>query len=133
NAVAIGELAAETVKEADRRLEPVSILFSKKEGRVFIRQDWKEVFEAPITFKDPDRAIGTHLFVATNADAYGKVKWSVISVPSGATAADESPRKRSKNDKQDEPAVAPPTPQGDTAAAALDRGEVPGGRGGPIG
>jgi len=125
NAVAIGELAAETVKEADRRLEPVSILFSKKEGRVFIRQDWKEVFEAPITFKDPDRSIGTHLFVATNADADGKVKWSVISVPSGATAADEAPRKRSKNDKKDEPAVAPPTPQGDTAAAALDRVEMP--------
>ena len=125
NAVAIGELAADTVKEADRRLEPVSILFSKKEGRVFIRQDWKEVFEAPITFKDPDRPIGTHLFVATNADADGKVKWSVISVPSGATAADEAPRKRSKNDKKDEPAAAPPAPQGDTAAAALDRVEMP--------
>jgi hypothetical protein len=125
NAVAIGELAADTVKEADRRLEPVSIMFSKKEGRVFIRQDWKEVFETPITFKDPDRPIGTHLFVATNADADAKLKWSVISVPSGATAADESPRKGSKNDKKDEPALAPPTPQGDTAAAALDRVEMP--------
>ena len=53
------------------------------------------------------------------------MKWSVISVPSGATAADEAPRKRSKNDKKDEPAAAPPTPQGDTAAAALDRVEMP--------
>jgi len=123
DAVAAGELAAETVKEAERRLEPVSILFSKKEGRVFIRQDWKEVYEAPITFKDPDRPIGTHLFVAVDGDADGKVKWSAVSVPSGATPSDDPPRKRSKNDKSAEPAPAP-APQGDTAAAALNRVEV---------
>ena len=66
------------------------------------------------------------LTLATNADADGEVKWSVISVPSGATAADDPPRKRSKNDKKDEPAAVPP-PQGDTAAAALDRVEMPAG------
>ncbi len=126
DAVAAGELAAQTVKEAERRLEPVSILFSKKEGRVFVRQDWKEVYEAPITFKDPDRPIGTHLLIAVDGDADGKVRWSAISVPSGATPSDNPPRKRSKNDKKDAkdaPAVAPP-PQGDTAAAALGRVEV---------
>jgi L,D-transpeptidase-like protein len=125
-AIATGDLAAETVKESDRRLEPVSILFSKKEGRVFIRQDWKEVYEAPITFKDPDRAIGTHLFVAVDADADGKVKWSAISVPSGGMPSDDAPRNRSKNDKSAEPAPAP-TPQADTAAAALERVELPDG------
>jgi L,D-transpeptidase catalytic domain len=125
-AVAAGDLAAETVEESDRRLEPVSILFSKKEGRVFIRQDWKEVYEAPITFKDPDRPIGTHLFVAVNADADGKVKWSGISVPSGGTPSDDGPRKSSKNDKNAQPAPAP-APQTDTAAAALERVELPDG------
>ena len=122
-AVAAGDLAAETVKEAERRLEPVSILFSKKEGRVFIRQDWKEVYDAPITFKDPDRPIGTHLFIAVQGDADGKVKWSGISVPSGATPADDPPRKRSKNDKSPDPAPAP-APQADTGATALERVEV---------
>ena len=82
DAVAAGELAADTVKEAERRLKPASVLFSKKEGRVFIRQDRKEVYEAPITFKDPVRPIGTHLFIAVNGDADGKVNWSAISVPS---------------------------------------------------
>ena len=125
-AVAAGELAAETVKQSDRRLEPVSILFSKKEGRVFIRQDWKEVYEAPITFKDPDRPVGTHLFVAVDADANGKVKWSAISVPSGGTPSDDAPRKRAKNDKSPEPMPAP-TPQADSATAALERVELPDG------
>jgi lipoprotein-anchoring transpeptidase ErfK/SrfK len=123
DAVAASDLAAETVKEADRRLEPVSILFSKKEGRVFIRQDWKEVYDAPITFKDPDRPVGTHLFIAVNGDADGKMKWSGISVPSGAVPGDEPSRKRSKNDKSAEPAPAP-APQADTPAAALERVEV---------
>ena len=118
DAVAAGELAADTVKEAERRLKPASVLFSKKEGRVFIRQDRKEVYEAPITFKDPDRPIGTHLFIAVNGDADGKVKWSAISVPS-----DDPRRKRSKNDKNADPAPAP-APQADTASVALDRVEV---------
>ncbi len=123
DAVAAGELAANTVKEAERRLKPASVLFSKKEGRVFIRQDWKEVYEAPITFKDPARPIGTHLFIAVDSDADGKVKWSAISVPSGATPSDEPRRKPSKNDKSPDPAP-PPASQGDTTSAALDRVEV---------
>ncbi len=121
DAVAAGELASNTVKEAERRLKPASVLFSKKESRVFIRQDWKEVYEAPITFKDPARPIGTHLFVAVNGDADGKVKWSAISVPSGAAPSDDPQRKRSKNDKSADTA---PAPQGDTASAALERVEV---------
>jgi lipoprotein-anchoring transpeptidase ErfK/SrfK len=119
DAVAAGELAANTLKEAGRRLKPVSVLFSKKEGRVFIRQDWKEVYDAPITFKDPSRPIGTHLFIAVNGDAGGKLKWSAISVPSGAPPSDDPRRKRSKNAMSADTASTLP-PQGDTASAALD-------------
>ena len=123
DAVAAGELAADAFKEAERRLKPASVLFSKKEGRVFIRQDWKEVYEAPITFKDPDRPIGTHLFIAVDGDAGGKVKWSTISIPSRVMPSDEPPRRRSMKDKSGAPAPAP-APQGDTATGALDRVEV---------
>ncbi len=123
DAVAAGELAADAFKEAERRLKPASVLFSKKEGRVFIRQDWKEVYEAPITFKDPDRPIGTHLFIAVDGDAGGKVKWSTISIPSKVMPSDEPPRRRSMKDKSGAPAPAP-APQGDTATGALDRVEV---------
>jgi hypothetical protein len=123
DAVAARELAADTVKEAERRLKPASVLFSKKEGRVFIRQDRKEVYEAPISFKDPDRPIGTHLFIAVNSDADGKVKWSAISVPSGSTPSDDPPRQRSKNHKSADPAPGP-APQDYTASAALERVQV---------
>jgi hypothetical protein len=120
DAVTAAELAAATIKEAERRMKPASVLFSKKEGRVFIRQNWREVYEAPITFKDPDRPIGTHLFIAVSGDADGKLRWSAISVPSGGKS-DDPQRKRSKNDRRADNA---PVPQGDTASAALDRVEV---------
>ena len=106
DAVAAAGACGGHVKEAERRLKPASVLFSKKEGRVFIRQDWKEVYEAPITFKDPDRPIGTHLFIAVSGDADGKVKWSAISVPS-EQPSDDPQRKRSKNDRRRRPTPAP--------------------------
>ncbi len=122
-AVAAAERAAESVTEAERRLKPVSVLFSKKEGRVFIRQDWKEVYQAPIAFKDPDRPIGTHLFIAVNADVHGQLTWSDISVPSGRTSKDDLAPKRSKASKRANP-TRPDNLQGDTASAALERVEM---------
>ena len=120
DAVADGDFAADTIKEAERRLKPASILFSKKEGRVFIRQNWKEVYDAQINFKDPDRPIGTHLFIAVNGDADGKLKWSAVSVPSKAPSKEQPARKRSKNYASADPASAR-GPQSDTASAALER------------
>lgn len=125
-AVAAAALAEESINEAERRLKPVSVLFSKKEGRVFIRQDWKEVYQAPITFKNPERPIGTHLFIAVSADGDGKVTWSAISVPSGGTSKDNLANKRLNLiiSKRADPTL-PPHVQGDTASAALERVEMP--------
>jgi hypothetical protein len=111
------------LKEANRRSEPVSVLISKKEGRVFIRQDWKEVYEAPVSIRDPDRPLGTHVFIAVEAKPDGSaVRWSAISVPS-QPASEEGSRRRSKNRSEE------PTPQQaatpETAAGALDRIELP--------
>jgi hypothetical protein len=112
------------LKEADRRSQPVSVFVSKKEGRVFIRQDWKEVYEAPVTIRDPDRALGTHVFIALEAQPDGSaMRWSAISVPP-EPAADEAPRKRSKN-KSEEPVPPPVVLAPETAAGALDRIELP--------
>jgi lipoprotein-anchoring transpeptidase ErfK/SrfK len=120
-AVDASEAAAETLKEADRRSNPVSVLISKKEGRVFIRQDWKDVYEAPVTFRDPDKPLGTHLFIAVAAEPDGSaIRWSAISVPEGSSGGDS--RKRSKRDKA---ADDPPPQVAETAAGALDRIELP--------
>jgi lipoprotein-anchoring transpeptidase ErfK/SrfK len=125
-AVAASEAAAETLKEASRRQEPVSVFVSKKEGRVFIRQDWKGVYEAPVTIRDPDRPLGTHVYIAVAAQPDGSaVRWSAISTPpEPASGEDRNRRKQSKNE------IELPVPKTDssgpeTAAGALDRIELP--------
>jgi lipoprotein-anchoring transpeptidase ErfK/SrfK len=121
-AVAASEAAAETLIEAGRRVEPVSVMISKKEGRVFIRQDWKEVYEAAVAIRDPDRPLGTHLFIAVAAQPDGSsMRWSAITAPENSPG-DNADRKRSKKGAED----APPPPAGpaSTAAEALDRIEM---------
>ena len=68
-AVAASEAAGNLVEEADRRGEQVSVFISTKEGRIFIRQDWKDVWEAPVTIRDPDRPLGTHVYTAVERRA----------------------------------------------------------------
>jgi len=115
--------AADLVAEADRRASQVSVFISKKEGRIFIRQNWKEVWEAPVTFHDPDRPLGTHIYTATDAAPDGSaVKWTAISIPAEGQPPKEAAT-RSK-DKQATAQVAD-APAPETAAGALDRIELP--------
>ena len=102
--------------------EQVSVFISKKEGRIFIRQDWKEVWEAPVTFRDPDRPLGTHIFTAIDAAPDGSsIRWTAISMPPESHPA-EAKRTGSKG-KPEEPTTPAPGPE--TAAGALDRIELP--------
>ncbi len=124
----IAEKAAKAkVKEADRRSKAVSVFVSKKEGRVFIRQDWKEVYEAPVTIRDEERPLGTHVYVALAAEPDGSaLKWTAVTMPERGKAKKKSRKrrrgKRAKN-KAVEPIPKPHPPQ--TAAGALDRIEMP--------
>ncbi len=122
-AVTASEAAGRLVEEADRRREQVSVFISKKEGRIFIRQDWKDVWEAPVTIRDPDRPLGTHVFTAVEPAPDGSsMRWTAISMPPEGQAT-EPRRKRSKDDQ--EPAAAAPPAIPETAAGALDRIELP--------
>jgi hypothetical protein len=125
-AVAAAEAAKDKVIEAERRVEPVSVLISRKEGKIFIRQDWKEVYEAPITIRDPDRPLGTHVYTAVEAAPDGSsMHWTAMSVPTTSMADDNgaSRRSRGKGKAPEQPAAPPPTAE--TASGALDRVELP--------
>jgi hypothetical protein len=65
-------------------------------GHLFVRQEFGRVFDAPVGFRDPETPLGTHLFTALNfAPGATKAQWVAISL------------------------------QGDDAASALDRIEIP--------
>jgi lipoprotein-anchoring transpeptidase ErfK/SrfK len=121
-AVAAGEAAGNLVAEADRRAEHVSVFISRKEGRIFIRQDWKEVWEAPVTIRDPDRPLGTHVYTAVEAAPDGSsMRWTAMSMPPEQQSAEgRNSRTKDKPAQSVAPAAAP-----ETAAGALDRIELP--------
>ncbi|QGM95606.1 L,D-transpeptidase family protein [Methylocystis rosea] len=78
--------AATAQREAERRVTPVSVLISKKDRRIYVRQGLSPLFDAPIEIRDPDAPLGSHLYVATAAKEDGSsLKWSVLSMPEAQT------------------------------------------------
>ena len=78
--------AATAQREAERRVTPVSVLISKKDRRIYVRQGLSPLFDAPIEIRDPDSPLGSHLYVATAAkDDGSSLKWSVVSMPEAQT------------------------------------------------
>lgn len=122
HAAAAAEEAADLVEQADRRREQVSVFISKKEGRVFIRQNWKDVWEAPVTIRDPDRPLGTHVYSLIEAAPDGSsTRWISMSMPPEPPSG-EGRRGRGKDkDNAEVPAQVEP----ETASGALDRIELP--------
>jgi hypothetical protein len=69
------------VQEANRR--PISVFASLKEGKLYVRQGWKPLFDAPISFENPGQPVGTHVYTAMDMKADGKgLRWTVVMIPS---------------------------------------------------
>ena len=91
----------ETAKAAtDAKLagEPVSIFISRATKTLYVRRDthkhWPdggEVYdfsqEFPVTIKDPDKPLGTHIFTAVARDG-GGLRWTEVSIDNGDSAKD---------------------------------------------
>jgi lipoprotein-anchoring transpeptidase ErfK/SrfK len=125
-AVAAAEAAA---REAKRRVSPVSVLVSKKDQKVYIRQGLAPLLEAPATVRDPDVPLGTHLYIASAEQSDGaSLEWSVISMPVPTENRDKtSDRKKRKAARGEEPVKDPEPVQrkASNAAEALERIEIP--------
>jgi hypothetical protein len=118
------------VREAEQRLNPISVFVSKKAGRIYVRQGFKPVFDAPVAIRNPELAIGTHIFVATEARRdKNALRWMAISVPERPSTGSDRVRSDKANSRSNrEQKVASQTPASaydETAAGALDRIEIP--------
>ena len=89
--------AAETMPTAKApKPLPVSVFISRKEAKLYVRQGMEPVFDTPVTIKDADKPIGTHVYTAMNLkDDGASMRWTVVSIPSAY------PRDAAKNDKND--------------------------------
>jgi hypothetical protein len=61
---------------------PIAIFISRKTGRIYVRQNFTPVFDAPVKITDPEQAIGTHVFTAMDyLPDHSTFNWTVASLP----------------------------------------------------
>jgi hypothetical protein len=90
---------AKAALDAKLAMEPVSIYISRATQKLYVRRNTHkpapdgggEVFdstiEVPITIRNPDKPIGTHVFTAMARNETG-LRWSVVTIDSGDDAKD---------------------------------------------
>jgi hypothetical protein len=85
--------AAKAANEANLALEPASIFISRATQKLYVRRnthkpwpDGGEVFDAtleiPVTIRDPEKPIGTHVFTAVARRDAG-LRWTVVTIDNG--------------------------------------------------
>jgi hypothetical protein len=95
-AEARGANAAKAAREAKLALEPVSVFISRTTQRLYVRRpthsrapEAGEMFdttiEVPVTIRDPDKPIGTHVFTAVARSDRG-LRWTGVTIDSGDSA-----------------------------------------------
>ncbi|MCK1718642.1 L,D-transpeptidase [Bradyrhizobium sp. 141] len=122
--------------EAPKRTGQIAVFISRKDSKLYVRQNFAPLFEVPVTIATSDRPLGTHIFTAeldkTDTNA---LRWSVVSLPvSARSAAREDDSRLTGTGRQRGAAVIPvaakpvtakPVVTPDTPAAALDRISIP--------
>jgi lipoprotein-anchoring transpeptidase ErfK/SrfK len=107
----------------------VAVLISRKDGKLYVRQNFKPMFDVPVTIAPSDRLLGTHVFTAeVDKNDPNALRWSVVSMPvtaRNAQANDDERTARRRKGAPPAPVEAKPAPAPNSAAEALDRITVP--------
>jgi lipoprotein-anchoring transpeptidase ErfK/SrfK len=124
-----GARASAERKETPRMSEPVSVFVSRKAGRLYVRQGFEPLFDAPVTIKDPDAPIGTHLYTALDFNENrSAMKWSAVTLPTRSQSAEAERRKgetKEPRNAREEHEAKKASYAKPSAAAALARIEMP--------
>jgi len=104
-----------------KRTGHIAAFISRKEGKIFVRQNFAPLFEAPVTIADGG-PLGTHVFtIRASSDDPKTFQWSVVSLPPRQPPAPLQTRKHRHGESERATIeVALPSP-----SAALDRITVP--------
>ncbi len=115
-----------------RKRAPIAIFVSRKTAKIYVRQDFAPLFDAPISIEHPGRPLGTHVFTAMQFMADGAtLRWTVVSLPGvqpprAAQKAQSRPERDGKRKRRGEPvAESAPDPPPETPHEALARIQIP--------
>ncbi|MDF0520373.1 L,D-transpeptidase family protein [Bradyrhizobium yuanmingense] len=115
--------------DTPKRAGQIAVFISRKDSKLYVRQNFAPLFEVPVTIAASDRPLGTHVFTAEldKADA-NTLHWSVVSLPVSARSAareDDSRVARRQRGTAVIPVAAKPVVTPDSPAEALNRISVP--------
>jgi lipoprotein-anchoring transpeptidase ErfK/SrfK len=112
-----------------KRTGQIAVFISRKDSKLYVRQNFAPLFEVPVTIAASDRPLGTHVFTAeidkTDSNA---LHWSVVSLPVAVRAAareDDGHITRRQRGAAVIPIAAKPVITPDSPAEALDRITIP--------
>ena len=116
-------------KAEPKREGQIAVFVSRKDGKLYVRQNFKPVFDMPVTIAPSDRLLGTHVFTAeADKNDPNVLRWSVVSLPVSARNAPRSEDERASRRHKVAgtiPADTRPVPAPNGPAEALDRITIP--------
>jgi hypothetical protein len=114
--------------EPPKRAGQIAVFVSRKDAKLYVRQNFAPLFEAPITIAPSERPLGTHVFTAqVDKDDANVLHWSVVSLPTPARYAErrDEDGPTSRRRKVVGAAEIKTVPMPNSAAEALDRLTIP--------
>jgi lipoprotein-anchoring transpeptidase ErfK/SrfK len=113
-----------------KKTEQLAVFVSRKDSKLYVRQNFAPLFNVPVTIAPDERPLGTHIFTAQvdKSDA-NVLHWSVVSLPvpakAGSRRAEEVRVSHGRKAASTIPVEAKSTPLPDSPAEALDRLNLP--------
>jgi lipoprotein-anchoring transpeptidase ErfK/SrfK len=109
----------------------ISVFVSRKDSKLYIRQNFAPLYEIPVTIAADARPLGTHIFTAqVDGQDSNTLHWSVVSLPAPAKVAERRVEQRSAHGlkaARPQADAKPQQPVPDSPAEALDRLSLPAG------
>jgi L,D-transpeptidase catalytic domain len=111
---------------AASKIVPISVFISRRLSKLFVRQGFSPLFEAPVKIQDPEEPVGTHVFTAIESqNGEADIRWTVVSMPPELPRVVERSGKPRARPRKQMVEISAPTPSSETAGAALERIEIP--------
>ena len=65
--------------------KPIAIFVSRKTGKIYVRQNFTPLFDAPVQIDDPQKPLGTHVYTAMDyMPDHSTFRWTETTLPTSA-------------------------------------------------
>ncbi|WP_291605259.1 L,D-transpeptidase family protein [Bradyrhizobium sp.] len=125
-----GDKPVATKPEPPKRAGQIAVFVSRKDSKLYVRQNFSPLFEVAVTIAPSDRPLGTHVFTAeVDKEDANSLRWSVVSLPLSARYLQRGDQDLQITQRRRVagaiPPEAKPIPVPDSPAQALDRLAIP--------